>query len=187
MSVDFLIPEGSSIKVESIEIKVEHLVINVKSTRETATCPYCSQESESVHSWYKRKPADVPSAAFVTRWQMRVRCFFCENPLCQRQTFAERFPGVVAPYARRTDRLANQQCQVAFEVGGEAGTRLLLLLCMPVSADTLIRMVRRTPELTVNTPRVLGVDDWAKRKGLSYGTILVDLEEHRVVDLLDER
>ena len=187
MSMEFLIPESSAIKLESIGIEEESLVINVTSTHETATCPYCGEESDGVHSWYKRKPADVPSAAYVTRWQMKVRCFFCENEACSHQTFAERFPGIVGPYARRTERLATQQCQVAFEVGGEIGARILHLFSMPVSADMLIRMIRRTPEAKVITPRVLGVDGWAKRKGQSYGTVLVDLEKHQVIDLLDER
>ena len=109
---DLLLPDSSAIKIESIEIEAEYLVINVTSTCETARCPYCGEESDSVHSWYKRKPADVPCAAHVTRWQMKVRCFRCENQACPQQTFAERFPGIVAPYSRRTERLVNQQCQV---------------------------------------------------------------------------
>ncbi|WP_179131538.1 transposase, partial [Candidatus Entotheonella palauensis] len=97
------------------------------------------------------------------------------------------FPGVVAPYARRTERRTEQLQEVAFALGGEAGARLLKSLGMPTSPDTLIRLICRAPELERVTPRVLGVDDWAKKKGLSYGTILVDLEAHCVVDLLDER
>jgi hypothetical protein len=91
------------------------------------------------------------------------------------------------PYARRTTRLRQQQGQVGFVVSAETGSSLLGILGMLTSPDTLIRLVRQTPDTIRETPRVLGIDDWAKRKGQSYGTILVDLEKHEVVDLLPER
>lgn len=72
-------------------------------------------------------------------------------------------------------------------VSAEVGARLLESLSMFTSPDTLLRLVRQTPEKPVKTPRVLGIDDWAKRKGHTYGTVLVDLETHEVVDLLDSR
>jgi transposase len=95
-------------------------------------------------------------------------------------------PGFLRRRARRTDRLAEQQRWIAFVVGGEAGARLLRLLAMDASGDTLLRMIRAAPEPEVSTPRVLGIDDWAKRKGQDYGTILVDLESHCPVDLLPD-
>jgi transposase len=96
-------------------------------------------------------------------------------------------PSLVVPYARRTNRLASQQQKVAFVLGGEAGACLLATMGMAVSPDTLLRLIRKAPESEVKTPRVLGVDDWSKRKGHSYGTILVDLEAHKPVDLLPDR
>ena len=107
---------------------------------------------------------------------MNVRKFFCDNNDCKRIIFTERLPSVIAPYSRRTNRLASQQQQAAFALGGEAGSRLLAIMGMAVSPDTLLRLIRKAPEPEMTTPRVLGVDEWSKRKGHSYGTILVDLE-----------
>jgi transposase len=96
-------------------------------------------------------------------------------------------PKLAMPFARRTCRLAAAQGQTGLALGGEASARLLSGVSMPVSADTVLRLVKATPLPDQPVPRVIGVDDWAKRKGRSYGTIIVDLERHRVVDLLPER
>ena len=185
IDAEFLLPNESDLAVD--EIDESRVAIKVSSVHAMAKCPYCDHESNKVNTSYYRKPADLPCAGHVMVLQMKVRSFFCENEDCEYRTFAERFPEVVAPYARRTERLATKQQEVAFAVGGEVGARLLLIMGMPISPDTLIRLIRRAPEPEVTTPRVLGVDDWAKKKGQCYGTILVDLEAHRVIDLLDER
>ena len=103
------------------------------------------------------------------------------------KTFAESVRSFIKPYARRTNRLASQQQQVAFALGGNAGSHLLSILGMHVSHDTLIRLIHNVPEPEIHTPRVLGVDDWAKSKGQSYGTILVNLELGKAIDLLPDR
>jgi hypothetical protein len=163
------------------------LRISAQGMRPGGRCPAGGRASRAVHSRYRRHPADLPSLGRVVGIGLRVRRFYCRNAACARRTFAERLPELVAPHARRTRRLAEAQGRVGVALGGEAGARLLRHLAMPASADTVLRLVRGLPLPEPEPPRVVGVDDWALRKGRTYGTVVVDLERRRVLDLLPDR
>jgi transposase len=160
---------------------------HVTSTQACVPCPLCHVQTSRVHSRYTRTLADLPWGAYAVRIQLRVRKFFCDNPACPRQIFTERLPTVAAPWARRTLRLAQCLLACGIALGGQAGARLAARGQWRTSPDTLLRLVRAAPAPPAPAPQVIGVDEWAWRRGQRYGTILVNLEDHRVLDVLPER
>jgi transposase len=140
-----------------------------------------------VHSHYVRTLADLPWQGRVAALQIQARRFRCANAHCARQVFAERLPDMAGPWARRSERLAEAQRQIGLALGGAAGTRLAARLAMPVSGPTLLRLVATTKLPTSPPPRVIGIDEWAWRRGLTYGTIVCDLERKQTVELLPDR
>ncbi|WP_449235765.1 transposase family protein [Azospirillum doebereinerae] len=145
------------------------LQIIVQSRRSGERCPTCGVPSRSVHSRYRRSPSDLPMIGRDVRLSLTVRRFYCQDPSCPRRTFAERFGLALAPFARRTRRRGKALTRIGVTLGGEAGARLAHDLAMPVSGDTLLRLIRSQPVPVAQSPHVVGVDDWALRKGRTAG------------------
>jgi transposase len=179
-----LLPQG--LYLESLSIETGRVSIRVASGASKSRCPVCGLVSSRVHSRYSRTVSDLPWHGLSVELEVRARRFFCDEASCERRIFCERLPEVAAR-ARKTGRLEEALLAIALELGGRAGARLALELGILAACDTLLRRIKGAPLPEVGKVRVLGVDDFAFKKGATYGTILVDLELHKVVDLLPER
>jgi transposase len=186
MLAKLLLPDLAGLALSNITVDKQTIVLEIQIVTSQAPCPTCGVVSDRVHSRYTRHPQDLAWAALSVRWHLRVRRFRCLNPVCPQQLFAERLPDILPPDARRTERLTEALRQLALTAGALAASRLSTKLGGSSSASTLLRILRSTNLPESEAPKVVGLDEWAWRKGRTYGTIMVDLEAHRVLDLLPD-
>lgn len=163
MLAELLLPGPPDLRLDALDLDSDGRAMTVvaSTTQPEAECPVCGQPSCHVQSRYRRTLEDLPCADRPIRLDLHVRRFYCRNEACHRAVFTERLPEVVAPWGRRTKRLAGEQRQIAQSLGGEAGARLSRRLGIGTSPDTLLRLLRRQSLPEPATPRALGVDDGA--------------------------
>ncbi|MBP2449086.1 transposase [Rhizobium leguminosarum] len=184
--ISSLVPPGMA--VHSADLSSEKLVLKISGTAVRGFCPLCGQASRRVHSRYTRRVCDYPCSGRGVEFQIITRRFVCDVPQCSRRIFAERFgEAVLADRSRRTARLDGLVYHLGLALGGKPAARLSRRLMLPVSNDTLLRVVRRRTRAPTDPLNVVGIDDWAWRRNYRYGSIVCDLERRRIVALLPDR
>lgn len=180
-----MLPE--QLEVQAVFPSPTHVTVRLACTAESACCPQCQTPSQRIHGTYGRTLADLPCAGRRVILALTVRKFVCGRMTCPCRIFSERLPKLTQPYARMTNRLSAALQALGLATSGEAGARVSEQLGMPVTAPQLIRSLRRVIVPPFSTVRVVGIDDWCWKKGQTYGTILVDLERRKPIEVLADR
>jgi len=182
-----VLPHLAGVIIEEVLAAAGVLLVLARAKATSAACPKCGTASVQVHSRYQRRLADAAVGGRQVEIRLAVRRFFCPDTGCKRKTFAEQVDGLTTRYARKTPLLAGVLGKIAVALAGRAGARLAAGLGAPASRQVMLRLVMATPDPKAKTVRVLGVDDFAIRRGQHYGTLLIDIETGAPLDLIEGR
>src|SRR6266700_1079705 len=181
-----IVPDLLDVEVERVEM-AEEITLTLRTVSPTALCPSCGTASSRLQSRYTRTLRDLPSVGRPLRLVMHVRRFFCKKSTCAQKIFVERLPELCHPHAQRTKRLQKALCELGLKIGGQAGADVGSELGISGSRDTILPLVRQSEQPALPEPHVIGLDDWAWKRRLRYGTLICDLERGLPIDLLPDR
>jgi len=175
------------IKLGHLEIVDNHIIISASPKKGHARCPCCNRLSHSVHSTYTRRLLDLPITDTPVSIHLNVRKFYCHDKDCKRKIFSEQPGSEITRYARMTGRVKLRLENVLVETSSRKGSKLSEIIRTPVSPSKALRIIYSLPMKDPGEIKTLGVDDWAYRKGVSYGTILVNMDTGKPIDILSRR
>jgi transposase len=175
------------IKLAHLEIVDNQLIIFAYPKKSRARCPCCNMLSHSVHSRYTRKLLDLPITDTPVSIHLNVRKFYCYNKNCKKKIFSEQPGSEISRYARMTERVKLRLVNVLVETSCRKGSKLSEIIQTPISPSKALRIIYSLPMKCPGEIKTLGVDDWAYRKGVSYGTILVNMDTGKAIDILSGR
>ena len=187
METPQLLSLGEGLELTGMEMGNDRLLLHITATSKNSICPLCAQPATRLHSRYRRVVKDLPCAGQQVQLILHVRKFFCETAACARKIFAERLPQLVAPWAQITTRLCQALQVIGLATCGRLGARLASRLGIVTSWMTIVRRIMDVPTGPTESVACLGIDDFSFQRGRTFGTVLVDLDRHQVIDLLADR